>query len=143
MSGERPDGTPTVQWYLDRISRQNDAQTAKIDDLRGRVEEMRTEVAATYAREIDCLGRRDQERTDRAGLAQRVFKDIGDHKERLDRHSSRISKLEGDRREETGAQQVIKTQRQERRELFFKWAAAVLIAASLAIGGWIFRLLTE
>lgn len=146
-----------LQELLLTLRAQNDGQSRTLELIRGEVTHLRQIVAT----EADCAGRAEAERRDRGDGMRRVFESIDGVKdqiigrldtvdERLDRHSQRLGVLEGDRREETGAQKVIRTRddeererRKERRELFFKWAAAVLIAASLAIGGWIARLLVE
>lgn len=127
----------------DRLEAQNEKQTGVLEEVRAEVAEIRLEVAATYSKKEDCLARDREERI----LTGEGFKRVWDEgfpavaarakaqDERLDRHSQRITALEGDKREHTGAHKVIKTQT--------RWVlgivGAVVTAAGIAAASWLVR----
>jgi septal ring factor EnvC (AmiA/AmiB activator) len=150
-----------LERLLDSLKEQNREQTKLLELVRGEMSEFR-QVAA---KEIDCAGRSEREHVARSKGLERVFEEIkgvradvaeefaGVHA-RLDKHSAKIEALVGDHREHTGAIRVIRTReeqeadeakqrRRDRRELIFKWAAAVLIAATISIASWVASRLME
>ena len=126
---------PSAGDPLEWIARQNDYQIQQLGALDKKVDSLRVEVAATYARESDCAGRSERERNDRADGAKRVWDKFAEVDRRLDGQSGKVRLLEGDKREDTGAHKVIKTQA--------RWAFGILTAAltavAVAVGGYLLR----
>ena len=126
---------PTEGSPLEWIARQNDYQIQQLGALDKKVDSLRVEVAATYARESDCAGRSERERNDRADGAKRVWDKFAEVDRRLDGQSGKVRLLEGDRREDTGAHKVIKAQT--------KWALGIVTALIIAGGSVLVTLLAK
>jgi hypothetical protein len=101
-----------------------------VSDVGEKVESLRIEVQATYARESDCVTRAAHEQEFRSESIKRVWGKLDEHGDLIHSVKARVAKLES-HRSETVVEHRVKSS-------LWKWATAAATAAGLATyGAWL------